>query len=247
MIALLLSALVLAQDPTGPGLGEPQPAPSQEHTAERTPDPVEVPPAVAGTGKAAWGSPTPVGPRPAQAERPSPRRSDCRNLNYADAHPETCGAGLTGTPAAEVVQPPTPPASFVTPPDKARVEQTEKAAEKSVGARPSLIGIASFGTLALLLIAALFVLLLRSRATSRADVREVELSGPENIALAPAALARGVRGPGKSRWSIRDGRLILNGPAGTLLNGVRLDRAGEIVSTGDTVRLGGAEYRVRIV
>jgi hypothetical protein len=127
------------------------------------------------------------------------------------------------------------------------VAQSGKAAEKTADVRSYQIEIVAFGGVALLLICALLALLMRARATSSVGLREVELHGPERIVLSPAALVRGTHGPGKSRWSIRDGRLILTGPTGTLLNGVRLDRAGDIVSTGDNVRLGGAEYRVRIV
>ncbi len=214
----------------------------------RIPDAIELPPPAKGAGKAAerapW--PTPERQRPAQTKRPSPSQPDCRNLNYADANPETCGAGLIGEPAAEDA-PPSRPIPVATPPKKAPAAQPGKAAEKSAEVRAFQIRIAAVVAALLLLISALFALLLRARGTSSDGVREVELQGPDRMVLSPAALARGTQGPGKSRWSIRDGRLILTGPAGTLLNGVRLDRTGDIVSTGDTVRLGGAEYRVRIV
>lgn len=249
MTALLIAALLLVQDPASPDAREPRPPDSEAAAPARTPDAVELPPTTKGAGKAVEGTPrrTLERPRPAQTERPSPGRPDCRNLSYADAHPETCGAGLIGEPAADVAPPP-PSLPVAASPEKAHVAQTAKGAKKSADARLSLIRMAAFGAVALLLMSALLVLFLRGRATRFCvGVREVELHGPESIVLAPAALARGVHGPGKSRWSIHDGRLILTGPAGTLLNGVRLDRAGDIVSTGDTVRLGGAEYRVRIV
>lgn len=248
MIALLLAALLLVQDPTNPAAQEPSPPASEEPAPARTPDAIELPPPSKGAGKAAERAPgpTPERQRPGQTKRPSQGRTDCRNLNYADANPETCGAGLIGEPAAEDT-PPSRPLPVATPPEKAPAAQSGKAAEKSTDVRAYQIRIAAIVAAALLLISALFALLLRARGTSSDGVREVELQGPDRMVLSPAAHARGTQGPGKSRWSVRDGRLILTGPVGTLLNGVRLDRAGDIVSTGDTVRLGGAEYRVRIV
>ena len=248
MIALLLAAFLLVQDPTSPAAQEPGPPASEESAPARTPDAIELPPPATGAGKAAERAPgaTPERQRPAQTKRPSPGRPDCRNLNYADANPETCGAAVIGEPVADDA-PPSRPLPAATPPEKAPATQPGKVAEKGVDVRAYQLRIAAIVAAALLLISALFALLLRARGTSSDGVREVELQGPDRMVLSPAALARGTQGPGKSRWSVRDGRLILTGPAGTLLNGVRLDRAGDIVSTGDTVRLGGAEYRVRIV
>jgi hypothetical protein len=245
--ALLLASLLLVQDPASPAAPEPRPPASEASSPARAPDAVELPPTPKGEGKAAERAPRPgpERPRPAQTGRLSSGRPDCRNLAYADAHPEVCGAGLIGEPEAEAAPP--PPLPITTPSEKSPVAETGKAAETSADAPPSPIRIVAVGGVALALMLVLSSLLLRPRATSSADVRQVELRGPETQVLSPVALARGVRGPGKSRWSIRDGRLILTGPAGTLLNGVRLDRAGDIVSTGDTVRLGGAEYRVEIV
>ena len=246
VIALLLAAHVLVQDPTSPAAQEPRESASEGPAPARAPDPVERPPASTGAGKIAERAPTPAPerPRPARTGQPSTGRADCRNLDYADAHPETCGAGVIGEPASETPPPPPPPIAASA--EKARAALPAKAAEESADARFSMKMLAAVSAFALLLMSALFALFLRARATTSAGVRQVELHGPETQVLTPAALAGGVRGPGKSRWSIRDGHLILNGPAGTLLNGVRLDRTGDIVSTGDTVRLGGAEYRVRI-
>jgi hypothetical protein len=248
VIALLLAAFLLVQDTTSPAAQEPGPPASEEPAPARAPDAIELQPPSKGAGKAAERAPgsTPERQRPAQKKRPSPGRPDCRNLNYADANPETCGAGLIGEPVAEDATPPRP-LPVATPPAKASATQPGKAAEKSADVRAYQIRIAAGVAAALLMISALLALLLRARGTSSDGVREVELQGPDRMVLSPAALARGTQGPGKSRWSVRDGRLILTGPVGTLLNGVRLDRTGDIVSTGDTVRLGGAEYRVRIV
>jgi hypothetical protein len=119
-------------------------------------------------------------------------------------------------------------------------------ASETPGGRPSIlvliaVALGVAGTLTA-------IAMLRRRAGAPvAGLREVELKGAVTLMLSPADLARRARGPGKSRWSVRDGRLILTGPGGSLLNGVPLDRGGDIVSTGDTVRLGGAEYRVRII
>lgn len=247
MIALLLVAGLLIQDPNGPVAPEPQPPASGEPAPARASEAVELSPAADGTGIAAEGAPAaPEHPRPVRTGRATSGRPDCRNLSYADAHPETCGAGLIGGAAAEAAEPP-PPLPVAASSEKARAAQPGTVAEKSADAPPSWIRLAAWGAGALLLTSALVFALLRTQLTDTAGVRPVELHGPERQVLTPAALARGARGPGKSRWSIRDGRLILTGPAGTLLNGVRIDRTGDIVSTGDTVRLGGADYRVRIV
>jgi hypothetical protein len=248
VIALLLAAFLLVQDPASPAAQEPGPPASEEPAPARAPDAIELPPPVKGDRKAAERAPgaTPERQRADQTKRSSPGRPDCRNLNYADANPETCGAAVIGEPVADDA-PPSRPLPAATPPEKAPATQPGKVAEKGVDVRAYQLRIAAIVAAALLLISALFALLLRARGTSSDGVREVELQGPDRMVLSPAALARGTQGPGKSRWSVRDGRLILTGPAGTLLNGVRLDRAGDIVSTGDTVRLGGAEYRVRIV
>lgn len=248
MSAILLAAALLAQGPTVPGASELRSPTSEESGPARAPDAVELPMTTKRGGNAARGAtgPTPNPARPPRTYRTSSGKSDCLNLGYADAHPETCGAGISSEHSTQTA-PPSPPRAVAVSPAPTNLAKPEKAVDTSTGARPIPSWMFAVGAVGLALMSALFVLLVRTRATHTVGVREVELHGPELKVLPPAALARGIRGPAKSRWSVRDGRLFLTGPAGTLLNGVRLDRAGEIVSTGDTVRLGGAEYRVRIV
>ena len=261
MIALFLGLALLTQEAQPPS-PTPQPAAAQEAAPSptepfpaRTPDPVERPPATTQEPPPAKARPAPAPAAPGRppAPRPVVQPDHCLSRTYTDAHPEAClGPADEPTAKADPAQekraaPTTPPASPTPPPARADAKAPPVAEEPALLTRlPVLIAL---GVVAVLLLLAVVVLILRLRGGgSPAGLREVELAGPSGaVLLTPAQLARGAQGPGKSRWSVRDGRLILTGPTGTLLNGVPLDRAGDIVSTGDTVRLGGAEYRIRII
>lgn len=272
MIAVVLS-LILSATQALPEVqsAETPPATAQETTPpqpplqERPPDAVERPPAT-------LREPPPPSNTRRQPPQPDERgRSPCFSRSYADANPDDC-AGLdrrtasdeaasqatTPNPTPPTLNAPAPGPKIAPPPvaeartSSSRVAPDQKpttSAQTSEGARPSLVLIAAGAVAALLVLAAAAWILrhLRRRSVTDTGLRSVELAGPETLILSPNQLARGARGPGKSRWTVRDGRLVLTGPAGTLLNGVPLDRAGDIASTGDTARLGGAEYRVRII
>lgn len=253
MIILLASALLLAQDPQDatptpepPAAPVPIPAPAAE--PERASDPVESPPA---TVRKAL--PQKAEPPPRRNPGPGPRPSSCLSRRYADAHPDACGGPTAEeterVPAGSQKAVPAPvPVQPLKRAPAGESGQPSIAVPKTPGTRPSIPVLIALGTGILVLLAAAVAATLRFRkGHSAVGVREVELAGPGMVVLSPTHLARGTGGPGKSRWSIRDGRLIVKGPEGSLLNGVPLDRSGDVVSTGDTVRLGGAEYRVRII
>lgn len=253
MIILLAAALLLAQDPQAstptpepPAAPVPIPAPAVE--PERASDPVESPPATARKAL-----PQKAESPPRRNPGPGPRPSSCLSRSYADAHPDACGG-----PAAEEAER-VPTVSQKADPAPVPVQPLKQSAAgesgrpsiavpKAPATRPSIPILIALGTGILVLLAAAVATALRVwKGRSAVGVREVELAGPGIVVLSPTNLARSTGGPGKSRWSIRDGRLIVKGPEGSLLNGVPLDRSGDVVSTGDNVRLGGAEYRVRII
>ncbi len=249
MIALAVTAVLLAQDLQTPVPAlEPAVASSPASTPagpEGAPDPVDAAP------------PSPPS-APASARRPPSlvaRPSPCLSRSYADANPDDCVGPPATAPEPEpgtapsggqVVAPePAPP---LQPPAGKSAGPVVVDAPETPGDRPSILVLIAIALGVAGTLTATAAAMLRRRAGGPlAGLREVELTGAVTLMLSPADLARRARGPGKSRWSVRDGRLILTGPGGSLLNGVPLDRGGDIVSTGDTVRLGGAEYRVRII
>ncbi|GAA0641010.1 hypothetical protein [Brevundimonas lenta] len=239
MIALLASAALLMQDPPSvQAEGDPvSPAPSVSVISERPSDPVEQQPIIVTPGPPATG-PT---KRNAQA-----RPAGCRSLSFADANPDACGAKVIREPPTVSDAASVPQSRSVQVPAKTPVTAVP-AKKVLVRPRSTVAAVVAAGVGVLLVTLLLGALVVRRRGGSGAGVRAVELIGPETIVLSPNDLIRGLRGPGKSRWRVRDGRLILAGPTGSLLNGVPLDRTGDVVSTGDTVRLAGADYRVRII
>lgn len=254
---LLLLAMTAGQEePRSPNPRDPSPP----LVDDRSPEPATAP----------GSRPTPSQPTPhrnaATSGLPGKARSTkensretrigqtCRSLRYAESNPDACGHTLAEDPKVQV--PPTKaPANITAPPSaKPNGAPLPKNAPRHAEGAPldkssgdwALAGLVG-GIVASLLAIAAGYWLRRRPAWPTSLVRDVELVGSELVRLEAAALSKGTIGPVATRWSVRDGRpVVSSGMKGALLNGVPLRRSGEAVSTGDVLRLGSSEFRVRI-